>query len=558
MSLQEPFQRLLAAIPPSFILILALPTLILLTTYLYTSIQYRLTLSKLSLIPTPSSKPESPPRVPYFIPILGHALSFLAPYPGLFWDRLFAKHPRSTGSCTLLLGGQQAHVLFDPSAVQALFKARGPTRDRFNFQVWENSMGLSHSEVLHFYGVGEATTDKTDHDPRFTTVEDQWDYMLRTERVNELTETFMRNLGDELEGDVRLNDGKQLETGLATWLKDHMFKASTYAFMGKRILEVYPELTQDFWEFEKAMVPLLFGLPKLMLAKELKARDTAVSGLQRWHEVVWEECKGQPIDPEDVSWEPIYGSRLNRARQRFYMYKELNSKAKAACDLGMMFGISSNAIPASCWMLLHILNPNGDKTLLPRVLKELETARSSDGINVPALVSLPLFQSILQEILRLYTDVLVTRDVHSDLILPLDDGERKLKFRKGDLLMAPSWLGHRDSELWNNPPPDVFYADRFLKQDPNTGEDVFTMTGMAGKFFPFGGGKTICPGRVFAKQEVMAAVATVLLNFDIKPAGFVDGQGRETDSFPGLAKSFQGTGVMMMQGDMRVRMRRRS
>lgn len=442
--------------------------------------------------------------------------------------------------------------------MQALFKARDPTRDRFNYKIMKNSMGMSHSEVQHFYAPPGVSDESKDYDPRFTTVEGQYDYMLRTDRVNELTVTFVRKLGEELAQDEGLDDGKEIETGLATWLRDHMFKASTYAFMGKRILEVYPDLTQDFWDFDKGMLSLFYGLPKVMLPEEYKARDKTIRGLQQWHRVAWEECNHEPIDPDDVSWEPIYGSRLNRARQRFYMFKGFASNAKASSDLGMIFGLSSNAIPASCWMLLHILDPNGDKTLLLRVLAELETARRADGINVPALVSLPLFQSILQEILRLYTDVLVARDVHSDLTLPLDNGERNLRFHRGDLIMAPSWLGHRDSNVWNNPSPDVFYAERFLKRDPDTGEDVFTMTGTAGKFFPFGGGKTICPGRVFAKQEVMAAVATVLLNFDIQPASFVDGQGRETKRFPRLGKGFQGAGVMAMEGDMMVRMKRKS
>ena len=448
-------------------------------------------------------------------------------------------------------------MLFDPSAVQALFKARGPTRDRFNYQVMENAMGMKRSEVRKFYGVDEATGDEKDRDPRFATSEQQYDYLLRIDRVNELTEKFLAKFREETAQDERLNDGKELETGLAIWLRDQMFKASTYALMGKRLLEVYPELTKEFWNYDKAMLQLFFGLPKFMIPEDYKARDRAVAGMQRWHEAVWEECKGQPADPDGVSWEPIYGSRINRARQRFYKYIGLSTWSKAAADLGMMFGLSSNAIPASSWMLMHILDPKGDKTLLPRVLVELETARSDDGINVPTLISLPLFQSIFQETLRLYADVLVTRDINSDLLLPVDDGKRQIQFRKGDLVMAPSWLGQHDERRWNNPPHDVFYAERFLKHDPETGKDVFTMTGTAGNFFPFGGGKTICPGRVFAKQEVLAAVAIVLVNFELEPLHFLDGQGKKTENFPGLAKRFAGKGVMTMEGDMKVRIKRR-
>lgn len=193
------------------------------------------------------------------------------------------------------------------------------------------------------------------------------------------------------------------------------------------------------------------------------------------------------------------------------------------------------------------------------MLAELETTKSDDGgINVPVLLSLPLIQSIFQEILRLYTDVLVTRDINADLALPIDEGKRQVQFRKGDMVMVPSWLGQRDEGRWNNPPPDVFYAERFLKCDLDTGKDMFTMAGTAGKFFPFGGGKTICPGRVFAKQEVLAAVAVVLLKYDIQPVNFLDGLGKETDKFPCLARRFGGNGIIALEGDMEVRMKRRS
>ena len=419
-------------------------------------------------------------------------------------------------------------------------------------------MGMKRSEVKKFYGLEEATSDVKDRDPRFATSELPYDYMLRTDRVNELMETFTWKLEDEFVKDQRLTDGKELEIGLATWVRDQMFKASTYTVLGKRVLEVYPELIEDFWDFDRAMLPLFFGLPKLVIPEDFKIRDKVLSGMQRWQEVAWEECKGQPLDPDDdVSWEPIYGSRVIRARQRSYMYKGLTMQSKAASDLGMIFGLSSNAIPAAYWMLLHILDPNGDKTLLPRVLAELETARSDDdGINIPVLVSLPLIQSILQETLRLYTDVLVARDIKADLVLPIDEGKRQVQFRKGDLVLLPSWLGQRDEDRWNK--HDVFYAERFLKRDPETGEDMFTLAGTAGKFFPFGGGKTICPGRVFAKQQVLAVVAMVLLNYDIQPVKFLDGRGKETDKFPCLSRRLPGSGVIAMEGDMEVRMKRRS
>ena len=554
MALQDILHTVPAISPAVLILsLLILPILILTLTYAYTTFRYH---RRLSSFTRPSDTAQGPPQIPYSVPYLGNSLSFLAPYPGQFWTRLFSTYRlRPTGACTLLLGGQPTHVLFDAGAVHALFKARSPTRDRFNAQVMQNSFGVARADIAKFYGAVEATGRPEDRvDPRWETSESQYEYMIRTDRVSELTEEFGTRFREVLKERAGEDSGEVL---LSVWLRERMFKASTDAFLGTRLLEVYPELEKEFWAFDRAMLPLFFGLPKFIIPEEYKAREKALAGMERWHEAVWEESKGQPIEPDYVRWEPIYGSRLNRARQRFYMYRGISVRCKAGADLGVVFALSSNAIPASTWMLLHILNPKGDKTLLPRVLAELETARNDDGLNISTLISLPLLQSIFQEILRLYADVLVTRDINADLVLPLGDGKRKIQFRKGEMVMAPSWLAQRDEQRWINPPHDVFYAERFIKRDLDTGVDMFTMTGTGGSFFPFGGGKTICPGRVFAKQEVLAAVATVLLNYDIQPISFIDEQGNERDKFPGLAKRFGGNGVMTMDGDMKMKMKKR-
>ncbi|KAI7124653.1 hypothetical protein KC343_g17159, partial [Hortaea werneckii] len=81
--------------------------------------------------------------------------------------------------------------------------------------------------------------------------------------------------------------------------------------------------------------------------------------------------------------------------------------------------------------------------------------------------------------------------------------------------------------------------------------------GTNGKFFPFGGGKTICPGRVFAKQEAVGALAMVLLKLDFEVVGFLDEKGNPTQEFPGFAKAFAGSGALAPGGDLRVRIRAR-
>jgi cytochrome P450 len=518
-------------------------------THILTRLRYSYQLDRVS---RPSTLPKTPPAIPYTLPFLGSALEFLNPHPGVFWRELFKRHPRETGACTLLLGGMTMHVLFDPTAVQALFRAKKPTRNRFNEQIARNTLRLTAEDTRRFYAAPELQEEM------------YHEFLLRTEAVNDLTREFTLSLARHFDADApaaaAATGGEPLEMGIMEWLRPHMFRASCIALYGDRLLSIYPELVNDFWAFDKAFLSLFFGLPRIIAPKPFRALEACMAGMLRYQTQCQQESNGQAEDPRsDNAWEPIWGARANRARQRYYAHQGLSDYARAAMDLGMMFGLSSNAIPASGWFLMHLLDPRGDASVLPRVMAELETVRLPGGkVDVAKLVALPLMQSIFQEILRLYSDLLVSRETPEDLVLPVDSGRSSMLFRKGSNIIAPSLLGHYDANVWSDPPADVFCAERFLRTDPESGKTVFSMTGTTGKLFPFGGGRTMCPGRVFAKQEVLGAVAMTLLSFDFKPLGYVDLTGRSVDTFPGLGEQFGGSGIMAANGDIKVRITRSS
>ena len=440
-----------------------------------------------------------------------------------------------------------------------MFKARSPSRDGFNQQIVERGLGLDRKEGLRIFGVGEGP-DHTGITPAQQQEELWLRYLLEKKNVNELIANFTRVLRDQLAGELKREevDGKEMVVDIYAWLQDRMFSASTTVFMGSRLLEICPNFREDFFEFDRHMLTLFFQ-PKFLSSKAYSARERVLGGLIEWQQKMQEECKVHPVDPDgDVDWKPVYGSRANQARQRYYESRGVNVRTRAGMDLGFIFGLNSNAIPAAGWMLMHILHSDGEKTLLSRVMEELKGAERDDGsLDVPTLIALPLLQSIFHEVLRIYADVLVSRELREDITLPLEDKKGRMLLKKNGVVMAVSWLAHRDETLWTDPPCNQFYAERFLRTDLETGHRLFSTGGTSGKFFPFGGGKTICPGRVFAKQEVLVSVASVLLSFEMQPLGFVDEQGRSSQNFPGLGKTYPGSGIMVMDGDMRVKIKGR-
>jgi cytochrome P450 len=217
-------------------------------------------------------------------------------------------------------------------------------------------------------------------------------------------------------------------------------------------------------------------------------------------------------------------------------------------------------------MLAHLIAPVEETHVLPTILAELDSVRGTTGdVDMSALLNQPLLNSALNETMRLHVDSLVTREMTMDMVL---DG---YVLKKGDLVMAPSSLSQRDPLFWNQeststtPTADKWHAGRFLKYDLGTGKDICSTSWTTGKYFPFGGGSYYCPGRVFAKQEMLAAVSMLLSKFEIEFVEYLGYDkrgdavklGKSTAGFPRYKQQYAGNGTLAMDGDIRVRMRRR-
>ena len=404
--------------------------------------------------------------------------------------------------------------------------------------------------MYKFWGKGETT--RAAREKREATAQR---YLMRADRVAELSDTFLQIFRRELRDATK--DGNEASTvGIATWVGSRMFTASVRTLIGDKLLTTYPEIVDDWPGYDEAVMSLFCGIPRFIIPDKYAARARILDGLSRYHRQAWDDCKGIIPEPDSVSWEPLYGSRYNRARQLYYEEQGMSVHGKAAMDGGTLFALASNPPPAVGWALIHIFDPKGDGTLHPRLMDELYSARKVDkSLDCRIVFGLPLLQSVLHEVLRLYADTLVVRDMHEDLALPLRDGKKQLFLPKGTTVMAPSWVAQYD-EYWakEGVPADRFYAERFLRRDPDTGKETFSLAGANGRFFPFGGGHDICPGRVFAKQMMMLAIATVLLEFEVTPLGFITSKEQDCDEFPQFGKEYAGAGVVRLDGDLKVRL----
>jgi cytochrome P450 len=183
----------------------------------------------------------------------------------------------------------------------------------------------------------------------------------------------------------------------------------------------------------------------------------------------------------------------------------------ARYEVGGSIAILVNTAPSAFWTLFLLHSHPG---LLEDIRAEIDacTVTTSEGgstiknIDITTLKeACPLLLSAYQEVLRYSSMGTSVREVMEDTYLD------QWLLKKGAMLQMPSRIIHQDSSLWGTDVAE-FNPRRFLPEEKsNRPRDVC--------FRAFGGGKTLCPGRHFATNEILAVVATFIARLDMTPVG---------------------------------------
>ncbi|KAL9061958.1 MAG: hypothetical protein Q9206_000144 [Seirophora lacunosa] len=492
-------------------------------------------------------------------PWLGHTLGFVTSKPGAFWTSIQDALPAKTGgACRVVLGGQRSHLLFSTVSMAALTQNRALDRHKMSRDVGMSITGSTqYDQDLHT--LPYANKSRSLDEEIFN------EHLLRTDRVAELTARYMTELRVALtDGAVPGTEPDQAPVAFQAWLWPLVFQARISTFFGRGLLDGYPSIPKDYLAYEEGVTRLLCGYPQWLAPGAYRALNKLLGGLSRWLSATLEVSAGKIPDPSgDLAWDERWGSRVIRGYHRNSQSFGQSPRRAAPALVGFLFALNANTGSATLWTLIHLLDTSAsDPTLLPRVRAEVESVRelASGTLDVKQLMEKPLLQSVYAEVLRLYVDVTIMRNLKADVTVPIDyggDDAPRVRLLKGDMAVAPSWTVHHDSDAWPGVSPNHFDGERFLVADEK-GEKVFSMGSTRGRWMPYGGGRPMCPGRLFAKQEIMVAVAMVLRMYDFEMVGYADGQGKRTDKFPGMRSKLPGTGIGLPDGDILVRIKRRT
>ncbi|KAL2829466.1 cytochrome P450 [Aspergillus cavernicola] len=519
----------------------------------------------------------SPPIHPYWIPFLGHTVEFVRDTGG-FVDRISHRYGKNI-PIHVVLGPVRGYILSGTESISALLRAtRSVSPKPFMALVMQNMFGTPDRAMPLYLnddsGTGPTPISGTNVRPELRIYHHQHlqaHRFLTGEALRRLTERFMETLSGDLHTDTTIGADQWVEgPDFFVFWKNCIFRAAVKALFGSHLLSLNPSFEVDFWEYVDATPTLAKGVPKWLVPKAYAARDRVIAAIKRWHRFAAAHSDYRENGSDKPDWDEYWGSSWLKSRQQFGRDTGiLDDDALASEDLALMIDYltdpfsaraNANAILAAVWFLLHIhSDADLDRRLQPELERGLRLPRSSDSplqFDLATLMESPLIQSIYAEVLRLRVALVINRTpVRSDFRLG------RWTVPRDRFIVFSTQVAAQDPQAWGpertqhgTRPLDQFWADRFLTPDEKAKEGQkrqFSLDGLSGAWIPYGGGSFMCPGRHFAKQEMIGSVAVFQAYFELEL------RDREPGHVPEPDEHFYGVGVMPPKGEIPFRIRRR-
>ncbi|KAL1601380.1 hypothetical protein SLS60_006292 [Paraconiothyrium brasiliense] len=366
--------------------------------------------------------------------------------------------------------------------------------------------GKSVAEVAHYLQVQQ--TSKVD----LTCL---GDYIARffhhdlTHSTRENTKFYVKN-------------GNKLAISLKAWTQQIFIRAGQDAYFGPKLDELSPDLPLDLIRFDELSWQVFYHYPLALRKEGTSLANKIRTALKHYFELpksqrlakAWfvealeDECRGVGLDTEEV------------ASQMLFLY----------------WGINTNISKMGYWMIAHALfRPHLVDLIRNETALAFENSDIPDGEYISNVQKCPKLNAFWLECLRLASSSTALRYVTEDTII----GDKIL--REGHtILMSARQLHLNTSSNAFGDDAAIFEDERFLKN---------THLERNLNFRPFGGGKTLCPGRHLAKYMALTFVAQVFRKFDVTLA--------KDQPFPAYEEDKPTIGILSGKEDLLISLRAR-
>ncbi|KAF7155506.1 hypothetical protein CNMCM6106_004652 [Aspergillus hiratsukae] len=473
--------------------------------------------------------PGEPPIVRHIIPFFGH-----------FWGLMRHAHEYVNKLCqntshpifTIPVLHGKAYVVSSPSFAQAVFRNKALSFAPFVVEFVHRMEDLSapakraYAEGLH------------------TQVMQLFAARMNGSARKKMAAVALQELARLLphhrlsEGDIAGSPSNSPVQDLWLWLRTIMTVSTTSSLLGTTNNPWIKDhsLVESYWKFEAGDPTGRTSLIDVTYRNSKKSHDTMVDALEAYFAA---ECDVSSVDSSDSFVAPLTVDTAAIQRKYGFSAREI-----AATYVTIVHGALVNMVPTLFWCVAYIFSR---PSLLAQLREELISALVSENgqrpeeDGKPRIVVMdadkiesccPLMLSAFRETQRLVAIGTLHRRVVEDTTVSHNGGEgQELSYllKKGTSILLPVASTHRNPLIWG-PTANEFEATRFLGSQSQTREAAMTPDNQEKledeestfarlrktAYFPFGGGRELCPGRHFATTEVLGTMAVLVLGYDIR------------------------------------------
>ncbi|KAK7421620.1 hypothetical protein QQX98_002087 [Neonectria punicea] len=465
---------------------------------------------------SPQMDQLEPPMVKPTIPFIGHIIGIIryqngyhrTVHPASTDDSINDANP-SVGIATLPMLNGKMYFVFNPHLIQTTLRNKIASFEPFITEFAQKTFGLS----AHTFA---KVTSNPKLVPDFT---DGIHSSFQTEMLHKMNVHFLTEISAKLGrvgGNVRtvdsMNSGKEmlLDRGLQVdnlylWCRDIMTLATTRALYGDH--DPYnedPSLVELAWTFEKSVPYFLLSLfPSITIPKAYQARQKLQAITSAYYTA--------EHDLTDPTTSQLVINRANALRKHGFTGEEIG-----LLEAILPVVATVNAVPAFYWVLVYVL---GKPELALRLREQVAAAAKITHIDDGSGRTLPLLVSCYWETMRLTNHSVSIRRIMSDHVVRGPDG-REYMLKKGTDIQLPAGVTHNEKSTWGDDAA-VFDPERFIPAPTKdkTPESIETERKKKAAYFPFGGGRHLCPGRNMAFAEILGFMSILLLGYEVEAVG---------------------------------------
>lgn len=242
------------------------------------------------------------------------------------------------------VAGQHIYMVFDLKLASLVYrKSKNLIFDPFSLMAWE-VLGAS-KEDLEILQMGAQIPNpkpnaKDDGRRVFFDLHKMSPQHLTGEPLNKLTNLFIDALCKVIDRKFPEDDASSYEwqqVDLCDYIKSSWTEASIISLFGTHIFEIWPNLEEWLWKFDKHLNSLLTKMPRFVIPEAYALREEGQQKCEQWEaDAIAAEESGR--FGEDPDWDPYWGLRFTRVRANYLRKSGLSTKSRAGNTLAFIWG----------------------------------------------------------------------------------------------------------------------------------------------------------------------------------------------------------------------------